>query len=160
MVCGRLKAKLTYLEKLKNKANFKPLKVVMNSAMRVLLWADFDASMKDMLHDLRWLNVANMWRWCLIRSLQRMIYNWRMVPNVWSIIKINMEGALTYNMRYNSLKLHWTKLSRWAQESFVYCATDVYNVLGLHGRLFADYIDMRDQIRNTLIRHFGNLNVK
>lgn len=189
VVCGRLKAKLEYLEKLKNKASFKTLKEVtkslihstiefcaeiylrnpsnqkkvqkkLNSAMRLLLNEDFDASVGDMLHNLRWLNVANMWRWCCIRSLKRMIYNYTMVPHVWQIIKINVGVVQTYTLRYNSLKLHWSKLTRWARESYVYCAVDVYNALGLHGRLFADYNDMRDQIRCTLIRHFGNLNIK
>ena len=85
-----------------------------------------------------------------------------MAPAVRSVLKHNLEGCLTdpMKLRYNSLKLNWSKLTRWARESFVYCASHTYNELGLHGRLFADYEDMRDQIRCTLVRTYGNANVK
>ena len=36
---------------------------------------------------------------------------------------------------------------------------DVYNALGLNGRLFTNYEDMRDQIKASITIHFGNANV-
>ena len=145
---------------LRQEKNQKLVQKKLNSVMRMLLEKDMDASVSVMLHDLRWLNVTNMWRWCCIRTLNRMIHCPRQAPFVWGIIKHNMEiGIFHYEMRYKSLKLAWRRLTRWARESFVFCAVDVYNTLGLHGRAFADYKEMRDQIRSTLIRTFGNANV-
>ena len=187
IVAGRLTGKLKSLSNLKNKTSFKTLKEVttslihstiefcaeiylrnpknqsliqkrLNSTMRMLLNKDWDDSVSEMLYTLRWLNVTNMWHWCCIRTLKRIMGSPRQVPHTWKIINLNTDPLR--NVRYNSLKLTWRKLTRWARESFVFCSVDVYNALGLHGRLFADYEDMRDQIKATITQHFGNANVK
>ena len=187
IVCGRLADKLRHLERLKPKVSFKTLKEVttslihstiefcaeiylrnpknqklvqkkLNSTMRMLLNKDWDTSVAEMLYTLRWLNVENMWHWCCIRTLKRIMSTPRQVPHTWAIIDLNKDPLR--NVRYNSLKLTWRRLTRWARESYVFCAESVYNTLGLHGRLFADYEDMRDQIKSSIIAHFGNANIK
>ena len=65
-----------------------------------------------------------------------------------------------HSVRYNALKLHWRKYTRWTRDSFVFYATDLYNSMGLHGRGFKDYKDMSDQIKLTIKQMFGNRNVK
>lgn len=188
VVCGRLTAKIRALEKLKNKASYKTLKEVtvslvhstiefcgelylrtfknqkavqkkLNSAMRMLQDPeDYEASCTQMMWELRWLNVANMWRWCSIRTLKRILGKPDQVPYLAALINLNKDTH--YRVRYNALKTHWRKLTRWARESYLFSVTQLYNSLGLHGRLFADYEDMRDQIKNKLILTFGNKNLK
>ena len=187
IVCGRLKGKLTHLEKLKGRTSFKTLKEVttslihstiefcaeiylrtrknqslvqkkLNSTMRMLLDKDWDTSVAEMLLSLRWLNVENMWHWCCIRTLKRIMSTPRQVPHTWALLNMNTDPLR--DVRYNSLKFHWRKLTRWARESFLFCSITVYNTLGLHGRLFADYEDMRDQIKASIIAHYGNINIK
>ena len=187
IVCGRLTAKINALEKLRSKASFKTRKEVtvslihstiefcgeiylrpyrnqvkiqkrLNSAMRMLLDKDFDDSVTEMLLSLRWLNVSNMWRWCMIRTLKRIMGAPRQTPHLWEVVNLNTDPAR--NVRYNSLKLTWRKNTRWARDSYIYQAVDCYNSLGLHGRLFADYEDMRDQIQMSLISKWGNRNLK
>ena len=187
IVCGRLAAKLKHLDCLKNKTSFKTLKEVttslihssiefcaeiylrnpknqsliqkrLNSTMRMLLDKDWDYSVSEMLYTLRWLNVTNMWHWCCIRTLKRIMGAPQQTPHLWNILNLNTDPLR--NVRYNSLKLNWRKLTRWARESYVFCAVQGYNVLGLHGRLFADYEDMRDQIKSSITVHYGNANVK
>ena len=187
IVCGRLKGKLQHLEALKAKASFATLKEVtvalihstiefcaelymvlprnqvliqkkLNSVMRMLLGANWDTSCAGMMYTLGWMNAANMRRWCLIRTLKRFLSRPEQVPHVWELINLN-QGPL-HNVRYNALKLHWRKYTRWARDSFVYQATDLYNVLGLHGRGYEDYKQMRDSITLNIKLMFGNLNLK
>ena len=187
IICGRLVGKLTHLEALKNKASFKTLKEVttahihstiefvaelylrehknqvliqkkLNSSMRMLLNREYGESCGEMLFELRWLNVTNMRRWCCIRTLKRIMQCPSQVPHLWDVVNLN-QGPM-HSVRYNALKLHWRKYTRWARDSFVYQATDLYNSMGLHGRGFEDYEDMRDQIKLTIRQMFGNRNVK
>ena len=188
VVCGRLTAKIKALEKLKNKASYKTLKEVtvslvhstiefcgelylrtfknqkavqkkLNSAMRMLQDPeDYEASCTQMMWELRWLNVSNMWRWCSIRTFKRILGKPDQVPFLYSLVNLNTDTH--YRVRYNALKTRWRKLTRWARESFLFTVTQLYNNLGLHGRLFADYEDMRDQIKSKIITSFGNRNLK
>ena len=128
--------------------------------MRLLLDEDWDASVAGMLSSLDWLNVENMWHWCCIRTLKRIMDYSSQTPHVWQILDLNMRNPLySYAFRYNSLKITWRKLSKWSRESFVYCATWVYNTLGLHGMKFKTYETMRDHIKMLIRRQFGNENI-
>ena len=187
VVCGRLTAKLLHLEALKSKASYSTLKEVtvslihstiefcaelymgphqnqvkvqkkLNSVMRMLLSMDFDSSCAEMMFSLRWLNSSNMRRWCMLRTLKRILSCPSMVPHVWDLLNLN-QGPM-HNVRYNALKLHWRKYTRWARDSYVYQSTDLYNRLGLHGRGYEDYADMRDSIKLNIKLMFGNKNVK
>ena len=111
-----------------------------------------------MMWELRWLNVSNMWRWCSIRTLKRILGKPDQVPYLAALIDINSDSH--YRVRYNALKTRWRRLTKWAREAFLFNVAQLYNQLGLHGRLFADYEDMRDQIKCTLISTFGNRNLK
>ena len=156
VVCGRLAAKLADLEKLRGKCSFKTLKEVttsfihstiefcaqiylrpdknqslvqkkLNSAMRLVLGTDWDEPVAGMLRRLGWLNVGNMWCWCSIRLLKRFLSWPSQAPHTHTILKHNLEaGIFSYNFRYNSLKLAWKKLTRWARESYIFCAVDMY----------------------------------
>ena len=186
IVCGRLAAKIKALSKLQHKASFKTHKEVtvslvhstiefcaeiylrtyknqlkiqkkLNSAMRMLIDPpEYDASCTQMMADLNWLNVANMWRWCSIRTLKRIMKAPSQVPNLWSLVNLNNDCQ---RFRYSALKIRWRKYTRWARESYLYTVSELYNRLGLHGRLFADYEDMRDQIKSLIIETFGNQNL-
>ena len=187
IVCGRLKGKLRHLEALKTKASFKTLKEVtvslihstiefcaelymgshknqvmiqkkLNSVMRMLLGADWESSCAEMMYSLGWLNSSNMRRWCMVRTLKRILNQPHQVPHTWDLINLN-QGPL-HNVRYNALKLHWRKNTRWARDSFLSQATKLYNLLGLHGRGYADYAEMRDSVKLNIKLMFGNRNVK
>ena len=187
IVCGRLAGKLQHLEALKAKASFATLKEVtvslihstiefcaelymnshrnqvliqkkLNSVMRMLLGADWDTSCAGMMYTLGWLNSSNMRRWCLIRTLKRFLDKPRQVPHVWELINLNQGPA--HVIRYNSLKLHWRKYTRWARESFIYNSTSLYNALGMHGRGYEDYQQMRDSVKLNIKLMFGNSNIK
>ena len=188
IICGRLTAKIRALEKLKNKASYKTLKEVtvslvhstiefcaeiylrtlknqirvqkkLNSAMRMLQNPeDYEASCTQMMWELRWLNLSNTWRWCSIRTLKRIISTPGQVPYLWNLVDLNNNSH--YTVRYAAFKLKFKKLTRWARESFLFSVTQLYNQLGLHGRLYADYDDMKAQIKGTLIQTFGNRNLK
>ena len=123
-----------------------------------LISFDFTLFLNTLLYTLRWLNVENMWHWCNIRTLKRIMHKPGQVPHTWEIINLNKDPLR--DVRYNSLKLNWRKLTRWARESFVFCSVNVYNTLGLHGRLFADYEDMRETVKGAICNHFGNANIK
>ena len=126
--------------------------------MRMLLDAECDHSVGNMLHRLRWLNATNMRVWCCIRTLKRIMSNPLQVPHLWEVVNLN-QGPM-HSVRYNALKLHWKKNTRWARDSFVYQATDYYNKLGLHSRGFEDYQDMRNQVKLTIRQMYGNRNFK
>ena len=189
IVCGRLSGKINALDRLHGKASFKTLKEAtvslvhstiefcaelylrteknqkavqkkLNSSMRVLLGVtELNASCTGMMRDLRWLNLSNMYRWCQIRTLKRILsLQGGQTPHLWEIL--DLTTSTHYSVRYQAIKLSWRKLTRWAREAYVFTSTMLYNELGLHGRLFADYEDMRDQVKNTLIWTFGNANLK
>ena len=189
IMCKQLASKHKALEKVKGKASFRIMKEVtishilstiefcaeiylrprgnqsliqkkLNSAMRLLLDEDMDAHVADMLTALDWLNVENMWHWCCIRTLKRIMSYSSQTPYVWNILDLNMAPMYSYSFRYNSLKLSWKKLTRWARESYVFCAQSVYNTLGLHGMKFKTYETMRDHIKMLIRNHFGNENIK
>ena len=187
IVCGRLTAKIRALEKLKKKASYKTMKEVtvslvhstiefcaeiylrtlknqtkvqkkLNAAMRMLQDpAELDASCTQMMWELKWLNLSNTWRWCSIRTLRRIISQPGQVPYLWSLVNLNTNSH--YTVRYNAFKTKFKKLTRWARESYLYSVTELYNLLGLHGRLYADYDDMKNQIKGKLISVFGNRNL-
>ena len=56
--------------------------------------------------------------------------------------------------------MNWSKFTPWARSSYVYQAVAIYNELGLHGRGFEDYQEMRDQVKSTIISTYGNKNIK
>ena len=114
--------------------------------------------MGEMLYSLGWLNVTNMRRGFCNQTLRRILAIPRQVSHLWEIVNLNQEPMRS--VHYNALKLHWRKYTRWARDSFVYQATDLYNSMGLHGRGFEDYEDMRDQIKLTIRQMFSNRNVK
>ena len=127
--------------------------------MRLLLnEKDFDASCSLMMASLDWLNVRNMWHWCSIRTLKRIMKYPSQAPYLWSLLRQNEDPERP--LRYNGLKLVWRTYSRWAYESYAYCAQNVWNLLNLHGRLFIDYEDMRDTIKMLSRNRFGNDNIK
>ena len=97
-----------------------------------------------------------MWRWCSIRTLKRIMNTPSQVPNLWSLVNLNNDCQ---RFRYSALKIRWRKYTRWARESYLYTVSELYNRLGLHGRLFADYEDMRDQVKSLIIETFGNKNL-
>ena len=187
IICGRILGKMKHLEALKAKASFRTLKEVtvslihstiefcaelylishrnqvliqkkLNSVMRMLLDWDFEASCADMMDVLSWLNVHNMRVWCCVRTLKRIMTHPSQTPNLWELVNMN-EGPL-HNVRYRALKLNWRKNTRWARDSFVSQATDLYNKLGMHGRAFEDYQDMRDKVKSDIVQKFGNKNLK
>ena len=187
IVCGRLVAKIKQLERLKDKASFKTLKEVtvslihstiefcaeiylrlyrnqvrvqkkLNTAMRMLLDCDFDAPVADMMTTLDWLNVPNMWRWCSVRTLKRILGSPGQTPYLWKLINLNTDTR--YETRYNALKTNWQKHTRWARESFLFTVVSTYNSLGLHGRYFEDYEHLRDSVKAQLKTEYGNLNIK
>ena len=187
IICGRILGKMKHLEAIKSKASFRTLKEVtvllvhstiefcaelylishrnqvliqkkLNSVMRMLLDWDFEASCADMMDVLSWLNVHNMRVWCCVRTLKRIMTHPSQTPNLWELVNMN-EGA-HYDVRYRALKLNWRKNTRWARDSFVSQATDLYNKLGLHGQGFEDYHDMRDRVKSKIIQEFGNKNLK
>ena len=128
--------------------------------MRMLLGiTELNASCTSMMMELRWLNLANMYRWCQIRTLKR-ILDWRgkQTPHLWQVI--DLTTSTHYSVRYQAIKLHWKKMTRWARESFAYTGTSLYNELGLWGRLFADKDDMKHQVTNNLLWRYGNKNLK
>ena len=127
--------------------------------MRLLLnEKDFNASCSLMMASLDWLNVRNMWHWCCIRTLKRIMKYPSQAPYLWSLLRQNEDPERP--LRYNGLKLVWRSYTRWAYESYAYCAQHVWNLLNLHGRLFIDYEDMRDTIKMLIRNRFGNNNIK
>ena len=186
-VVNRIQGKILHLELLRDKASFKTMKEVtqslvhstiefcaelylvnhqnqvkvqkkLNVAMRMLLDTNWEASCSDMMSQLDWLNVSNMRTWCCVRTLKRFMEHPSQAPHTWDIINMN-EGPL-HDVRYRAVKLNWRKFSPWARNSYVYRATSLYNQLGLHGRCFEDYKDLRDQVKSTIISSFGNKNIK
>ena len=187
IICGRILGKMKHLEAIKSKASFRTLKEVtvslvhstiefcaelylishknqvmvqkkLNSVMRMLLSLDYDASCTDMMNVLNWLNIHNMRAWCCVRTLKRIMSHPGQTPHLWELVNMN-EGAL-HDVRYRALKLNWRKFTRWARDSFLSQATDLYNKLGLHGQGFEDYHDMRDRVKSKIIQEFGNKNLK
>ena len=187
IVCGRLVGKLKQLEKLKGKSSFKTLKEVttslihstiefvaeiylrcpqnqirvqkkLNSTMRMLLDRDYDASCEEMMFSLNWLNVQNMWHWCCIRTLKRVMLNPSQAPHLWAVLDQNEDPERP--LRYNGMKVTWRKFTRWARESFAWSSVATYNHLNLHGRLFANYEDMRDSVKMSIRNAYGNANLK
>ena len=186
IVCGRLAGKTQALGKLSNKASFKTHKEVtvslihstiefcaeiylrnyknqkavqkkLNSAMRMLLRpAEFDASCTQMMTELKWLNVSNMWRWCQIRTLKRILDLPGQTPHLWELVNLNLDCQ---RFRYTALKTKFRKYTRWAREAYLYTSSELYNRLGLHGRHFEDYAEMRTQVKGQLIATFGNQNL-
>ena len=82
----------------------------------------------------------------------------RMMPVTYDKLVLNTDP--NRNLRYNSLKLDWKFSTKWARESYIAGVVSLYNELGLHGRLFADKDDARDQIQSSLMWTFGNRNLK
>ena len=187
VVCGRIVGKLKQLERLGGKASFKTFKEVtvslvhstiefcaelylrpyrnqvrvqkkLNSTMRMLLNRDFDSPVAEMMTTLDWLNIPNMWRWCSVRTLKRILRSPGQTPNLWSLVDMNTDPR--YATRYNALKTRWSKFTRWARESYLYTVLETYNALGLHGRYFEDYEHMRDSVKAQLKTDYGNDNIK
>ena len=185
-VRGRLIGKLQQLEKLKGKASFKTLKEVtqslihstiefvaeiylrnppnqvriqkqLNSVMRVLLDKDWETSCELMMSQLDWLNVQNMWHWCSIRTLKRVVSWPPQAPHLYE--KWDQNEDPERPLRYNGLKVTWRKQTRWAHESFAMTSVKVYNQINLHGRLFPTYEEMRDSVKSSIRNYFGNKNL-
>ena len=79
-------------------------------------------------------------------------------PHLWKLVNMN-EGSI-HDVRYKALKLKWGKNTRWARDSYLSQAADQYNQLGLHGRLFEDYKEMRNVVKSAISNFFGNKNLK
>ena len=173
IICAQILGKTKHLEAIKSKASFRTLKEVtvllvhstiefcaelyLISHKNQVMVLDFVASCTDMMMLLNWLNLHNMREWC-IRTLERIMAHPGQTPHLWELVNMN-EGA-HYDVRYRALKLNWQKYTRWARDSFVSQATDLYNKLGLHGQGFEDYHDMRDRVKSKIIQEFGNKNLK
>ena len=187
VVCGRIVGKIKHLEKLQGMASLKTHKEVtvslvhstiefcaelylrpyrnqvrvqkkLNTTMRMLLNRDFDSPVAEMMTTLDWLNIPNMWRWCSVRTLKRIMRSPGQTPYLWSLIDMNTDPR--YVTRYSALKTKWRKFTRWARESFLYTVVDTYNALGMHGRFFEDYEHMRDSVKAQLKTDYGNENIK
>ena len=126
----------------------------LNSAMRLLLNEDYDASCAQMMTLLGWLNVRNMWHWCTVRTLNRIMNYPPQAPHLWDLLRQNEDPERP--LRYNGLKMTRTKNTRWALESFAYCAVDVWNGLKLHG-MFSP--TMRNTVKMLLRNKFNNENI-
>ena len=131
---------------------------MLNDAMRMLLDCPVGYSCTEMLYTLGWLNVPNMYRWVCIRTMRRMKSGPGMMPETYFKLKLNEDPER--NLCYNSLKLDWLVNTKWMRELYIVWAVSLYNELGLHGRLFADKEDARDQIKSSIILSFGNQNLK
>ena len=71
-----------------------------------------------------------------------------------------MNDEALHDVRYRAVKLNWKRFTTWARSSFVYQAMTFLNQLGLHGRSYKDYKDMRHQVKSAIISKFGNKNIK
>ena len=124
----------------------------------MLLGKDWKDSCTDMLASLDWLNVKNMRAWCCVRTMRRFMDHPSQAPHTWDILNLNNDPL--QNVRYRALKMNWTKFTPWARSSYVYQAVAIYNELGLHGRGFEDYQEMKDQVKSNIISLYGNKNIK
>ena len=60
---------------LQQQSNQSRVQKKLNLAMRLLLHEDTDPHVANMLTALDWLNLENMWHWCCIYTLKRIISN-------------------------------------------------------------------------------------
>ena len=128
----------------------------MNIVMRVCLNADLRTRFVDMLRDLGWLNVTNMFRFELCVNMRRIMWYRNAPYTFWLIVYKSQHDHMT---RRQDLRMIWLKNNQHGRNSFVMTGVRVYNDLGLNPRWFKDFDEFKQDVKLEIIHRNGNGNL-
>ena len=132
------------------------LQKTLNTLMRVCLNKDLRARVSDMLFELKWLNISNMYKFELCVNLRRILW-YRTAPYSFYLLRYHAKHG--YSTRYQDLGMVWLKNNQFGRNSFMMTAIRVYNELGLNPRWFNDFDEFKHDTRQEILHRNGNGNV-
>ena len=142
----------------------KKVQKAMNQAVRMLLNCDMSKSMTEGLKEVGWLNMDNLWRLEQIAAMRRICST--QIPEV--IFRIlTSQTHHRYMVRADGLRSGWWPLNAHGENAFVNLAVKVFNEQRIPQRIWfndrANRVmtssEIRETIKNDLIRFYGNENL-
>ena len=140
--------------------NQKKVQRLLNRASRLVLKAEPLTHVEDMQDELYWLNVDNMYKYQLITSFRRLRYGECRARVSWGNLFIRKEdGEYLYRTRNIHCRVQWTKITSHGRNSYIYCASHMYNELELNGEYFEDDKDFKDCVKFRIFKNYPNGNL-
>ena len=135
-----------------------------NTAIRMVLDMDSMDSISDGLATLGWLNMDNLWRLEQISALRRVCTD-HVPMMIYEILTRHTQNR--YLIRADGLRSSWWPRNTHGEHAFVHLAVDVYNALRVGQRSWfhtrenrmMTKSEVRRELSNDLISHFGNSNL-
>ena len=130
-----------------------------NTSARIVLGRGLRTSATQMLSDLNWLNVRNLFFLESICSLNRIISTKSAVYTFQTILNGSRSKQQVYNTRDNSLQLDLDYRSKYIKQSFVFNAIQAINDLNLHKKLVPVNVPYRKFVKDEILRRYENQNI-
>ena len=139
--------------------NQRSLQKTVNSAARIVLGRGPRSSATEMMHDLDWLNVRNLYILEAVCSLNRIITT-RSASYAFDIIYSgHRKKQNAYNTRDSSIHLDLDYKSKFTRQSFLWNATYSLNSLELGKKIVPAGAEYRKHIRSEILKKFTNENL-
>ena len=135
------------------------LQKLVNSAARLVLKRGPRSSATEMLRDLSWLNVRNLYFLESVCWLDRVIATKSAPYTFETILRGSQKKQKLHNTRDSSIVIDFDYKSKYARQTFVYNAVQTINSLKLQRRTVPLNTDYREFVKNAITAQLGNGNL-
>ena len=138
-------------------SNQKKVQRLLSKAARLVLQADPMSHVEDIMNELYWLNVPNMYRYALLTSFRRLkdhqCHAWVSFKNLF------YAQPNLYKLRSAHSRVQWTKITSHGRNSYIYQSSWLYNDMELNGEYFKDWEHFKSQVKFRVFKknHNGNI---
>ena len=130
-----------------------------NSAARIVLKRGARASATQMLQELQWLNVRNLYFVESVCWLSRVISSKSAFHTFGTILNGARKRQRIHNTRDHSILIDLDYNSKYVKQTFVYNAVKILNSLKLQRRIVPINIEYREFVKEEVIKKYGNGNI-
>ena len=137
----------------------KVIQKMVNSAARIILKRGSRASATEMLHELQWLNVRNLYYVESVCWLSRIIASKSAFYTFNTILNGSKKKQQTHNTRDRSITVDLPYDSKYIRRTFVYNAVQALNLLKLPRRIVPPNVDYRKAVMDIVLEVLPNGNL-
>ena len=130
---------------------------LLNKAARLVLQVEPRTHAEDLMRELYWLNVPNMFRYVLITSLRRLKYGQTIAFISFANLFHDFNGL--YKLRKIHIRVQWPKISSHGRNSYIYQSSWLYNSMELNGEYFPHVDKFKEAVKFRLFRDHDNGNI-
>ena len=117
-------------------------------------------SVSNMLQELEWLNVRNLYHLESICWLNRVITTKSAYATFTMVLNGARKKQKTHNTRDCSLVIDADYNSRFIRQSFIYNSVQLLNSLKIQRKIVPPSVEYRELVKEEILKKYDNLNIK